>query len=57
MTLVVVSITSKRGDKTCLFADDTNLFSDKSIHKLEDETNRALVEWFVANRLTLNVGK
>jgi len=52
---------SMNNAKTRLFADDTNLFfSDKCISKLQDEANIALIrlhEWFVANKLTLNIDK
>jgi len=44
-----------------LFADDTNIFySNKSHAELSEVVNRELTKlssWFLANRLTLNVGK
>jgi len=47
--------------KTRLFADDTNLFlTGKSILQLQSEANESLAclhNWFVANKLTLNVEK
>jgi hypothetical protein len=52
---------SVQNAKTRLFADDTNLFfSGKCIKQLQNEANIALSslqEWFVANKLTLNVEK
>ena len=44
-----------------MFADDTNLFnSHKNIHCLFSDANKELTninEWFVTNKLSLNVGK